>query len=206
MESVFALVDLFFVGHLPNAEHTIQTVSLTESILSIIYSIAFGISMAATAIVARRVGEKNKDEAAHSAHANNMACNWNYNNNKYSRFCFRCRYFTCIGAEQETITMGSTYTKIILLKYGDHDALSHKRNISRCRRCINGNEKFVAGKHLQHYSLSFVHSWFRACACIRIKRCCNGNSYRQRNWRMLPVVSFIQRQIQYKNTAQTFEY
>jgi len=67
MESVFALVDLFFVGHLPNAEHTVQTVGLTESVLSIIYSIAFGVSMAATAVVARRVGEKNKDEAAHSA-------------------------------------------------------------------------------------------------------------------------------------------
>src|SRR5436190_8293733 len=67
MESVFALVDLFFVGHLPNAAHTLQTVALTESVLSIIYSVAIGISMAATAVVARRVGEKNKDEAAHSA-------------------------------------------------------------------------------------------------------------------------------------------
>src|SRR6516162_7971920 len=67
MESVFALVDLFFVGHLPNAAHTLQTVALTESVLSIIYSVAIGISMAATAMVARRVGEKNKDEAAHSA-------------------------------------------------------------------------------------------------------------------------------------------
>lgn len=67
MESVFALVDLFFVGHLPDAEHTLQAVSLTESVLSIIYSIAFGLSMAATAIVARRVGEKNLDEAAHAA-------------------------------------------------------------------------------------------------------------------------------------------
>jgi len=67
MESVFALVDLFFVGHLPNAQHTVQAVSLTESVLSIIYSVAIGISMAATAVVARRIGEKNKDEAAHSA-------------------------------------------------------------------------------------------------------------------------------------------
>src|ERR1700755_2513817 len=67
MESVFALVDLFFVGHLPDSEHTLQAVSLTESVLSIIYSMAFGLSMAATAVVARRVGEKNKDEAAHSA-------------------------------------------------------------------------------------------------------------------------------------------
>lgn len=58
MESVFALVDLYFVGHLENSSFAVQTVGLTESVLSIIYSIAIGMSMAATAVVARRVGEK----------------------------------------------------------------------------------------------------------------------------------------------------
>ncbi len=66
MESIFALVDLYFVGHLENSSHAIQTVALTESVLTIIYSLAIGMSMAATAVVARRVGEKNPDEAAHS--------------------------------------------------------------------------------------------------------------------------------------------
>src|SRR6201994_3429657 len=51
MESVFALVDLFFVGHLPHSSYAIQTVGLTESVLTIIYSLAVGMSMAATAIV-----------------------------------------------------------------------------------------------------------------------------------------------------------
>lgn len=64
MESVFALVDLYFVGHLHNSSHAIQTVGLTESVLTVIYSLAIGISMAATAVVARRVGEKNPDAAA----------------------------------------------------------------------------------------------------------------------------------------------
>ncbi len=64
MESVFALVDLYFVGHLHNSSAAIQTVGLTESILAIIYSLAIGISMAATAVVARRVGEKNPIAAA----------------------------------------------------------------------------------------------------------------------------------------------
>jgi uncharacterized Fe-S cluster-containing radical SAM superfamily enzyme len=54
MESVFAIVDLYFVGHLPNSSHAIQTVGLTESVLTLIYSVAIGISMAATATVARR--------------------------------------------------------------------------------------------------------------------------------------------------------
>src|SRR4030095_13498928 len=66
MESFFALVDLYFVGHLENSSFAIQTVGLTESVLMIIYSLAIGISMAATAVVARRVGEKNPDEAAHA--------------------------------------------------------------------------------------------------------------------------------------------
>lgn len=58
MESVFALVDLYFVGHLENSSAAVQTVGLTESILSIIYSIAMGLGMGATAVVARRIGEK----------------------------------------------------------------------------------------------------------------------------------------------------
>src|SRR6187551_3576464 len=58
MESVFALVDLYFVGHLHNSSFAIQTVGLTESVLTVIYSLAIGISMAATAMVSRRVGEK----------------------------------------------------------------------------------------------------------------------------------------------------
>lgn len=62
-ESVFAVVDMFFVGKLGN--EALATVALTESVLSIIYSIAMGMSMAATALVARRVGEKNYRDAAH---------------------------------------------------------------------------------------------------------------------------------------------
>lgn len=58
MESVFALVDLYFVGHLENSSFAVQAVGLTESVLSIIYSIAMGLGMAATAVVARRIGEK----------------------------------------------------------------------------------------------------------------------------------------------------
>lgn len=66
MESVFAVVDLYFVGHLEDSSHAIQVVGLTESVLTIIYSLAIGMSMAATAVVARRVGEKKPDAAAHA--------------------------------------------------------------------------------------------------------------------------------------------
>ncbi|RDI05337.1 MATE family efflux transporter [Flavobacterium sp. AG291] len=64
MESVFALVDLYFVGHLENSSFAVQTVGLTESVLSVVYSIAIGMSMAATAVVARRIGEKDPVSAS----------------------------------------------------------------------------------------------------------------------------------------------
>jgi putative MATE family efflux protein len=64
MESVFALVDLYFVGHLEQSSYAIQAVGLTESVITIVNSIAIGISMAATAVVARRIGEKDPVAAA----------------------------------------------------------------------------------------------------------------------------------------------
>src|SRR5690606_9638599 len=62
LESVFALVDMFFVSKL--GQNAIATVGLTESVITLVYSIAIGLSTAATAIVARRTGEKNNEEAA----------------------------------------------------------------------------------------------------------------------------------------------
>src|SRR6186997_2793825 len=64
LESVFAVVDMFFVGKL--GENAIATVGLTESVITIVYSVAIGLSTAATAIVARRIGEKNPEDAAHA--------------------------------------------------------------------------------------------------------------------------------------------
>ncbi len=64
LESVFAVVDMFFVGKL--GSNAIQTVGLTESVITIVYTIAIGLSTGATAMVARRIGEKNPEGAAHA--------------------------------------------------------------------------------------------------------------------------------------------
>ncbi|MBP6511269.1 MAG: MATE family efflux transporter [Bacteroidia bacterium] len=65
MESTFAVVDIFFVGKLGSS--AVATVGLTETYLFLLYSVAMGLSMAVTAIIARRIGEKNKTDAAISA-------------------------------------------------------------------------------------------------------------------------------------------
>jgi putative MATE family efflux protein len=57
MESIFAVCDAFFVSQLHD-NSALAVVGLTESVLSLIYSLAFGLSMGATAFVARRIGEK----------------------------------------------------------------------------------------------------------------------------------------------------
>ncbi len=62
MESLFAVVDAFFVAKI--SVEAVATVGLTESVLTLIYSVAIGLSAAATAMVARRVGEGDRDAAA----------------------------------------------------------------------------------------------------------------------------------------------
>lgn len=65
MESTFALVDIFFVGKL--GASAVATVGLTETFLFLLYSVAMGLSMGVTAIVARRTGEKDMGTAGKSA-------------------------------------------------------------------------------------------------------------------------------------------
>ncbi|HKV35356.1 MAG TPA: MATE family efflux transporter [Pyrinomonadaceae bacterium] len=65
MESIFAVVDIFWVSHL--GTDAAATVGLTESLLTIIYALAIGLSIGAMAMVARRIGEGNPDGAARAA-------------------------------------------------------------------------------------------------------------------------------------------
>jgi putative MATE family efflux protein len=65
MESIFAVADVFWVAHL--GADAVATVGLTESMLTIIYTAAMGLSIGATALVARRIGEHDVEGAAHAA-------------------------------------------------------------------------------------------------------------------------------------------
>jgi putative MATE family efflux protein len=112
MESVFAVVDIFFVSHL--GKHATSTVGLTESVITIVYSLAIGISMAATAMVARRVGEKNPAAAAMAgmqsmslAMAITIAIS-------IPGFIYSEDILRFMGAEETAITSGVNYTRIIM--------------------------------------------------------------------------------------------
>lgn len=61
MESLFAVVDVFYVSQV--GTNAVATVGLTESMITLVYSVSIGLSMAVTAMVARRVGEKNTEAA-----------------------------------------------------------------------------------------------------------------------------------------------
>ncbi len=65
MESIFALVDIMFVSQV--SVNAVATIGLTESVITLVYAVAIGLSMAATAVVARRVGEKDIKGASNAA-------------------------------------------------------------------------------------------------------------------------------------------
>jgi putative MATE family efflux protein len=62
LESLFAVVDVFWVAHL--GADAVATVGLTESMLSLVFAVAMGLSLSTTAMVARRIGEKDPADAA----------------------------------------------------------------------------------------------------------------------------------------------
>jgi putative MATE family efflux protein len=112
LESVFALVDIFFVGKL--GQNAIATVGLTESVITIVYSVAIGLSTAATAVVARRIGEKDP-EAAAGAGAQSLIMSLLITL-VLSVFgiVFAGNVLSLMGASKEVVAEGTTFTRIML--------------------------------------------------------------------------------------------
>ena len=111
MESVFAVVDIFFVGRI--GKGAVATVGLTESVLAIVYSLAMGLGMAATAMVARRIGEKNEEGASHAA-AQSILISLGLTVVISLLGALLARnILQVMGASPETVASGAIYTRII---------------------------------------------------------------------------------------------
>lgn len=112
MESLFALVDAYFVSKV--SVDAVATVGLTESVITLVYAIAMGLSMAATAMVARRIGEKKPEEAAKaSVQAIFLALSISLIFSIIG-IIFAADILRMMGGSEELIASGVNYTRIMM--------------------------------------------------------------------------------------------
>jgi putative MATE family efflux protein len=112
MESVFAVADVFFVGKL--GADAVTTVGITESLMTVIYAVAIGMSIGATATVARRIGEKDPEGAARAA-VQSIALGV-LMGAAIGTFAavFGAELLAMMGASGEVIAIGSGFTRVLL--------------------------------------------------------------------------------------------
>ncbi len=111
LESVFAVVDMFFVSKL--GQNAIATVGLTESVITLLYSMAIGLSTAATAVVARRIGEKNPVAAAHAGAQSLVIALIITFFLSIAGAVFAEEILTLMGASEEVVRDGAVFTRIM---------------------------------------------------------------------------------------------
>lgn len=112
MESVFAVVDIFFVSRL--GAEAVATVGLTEAMLTLIYAVAIGFSMATTAIVARRIGEGNRKAASAAgfqAIVVSVAISIPVG---FVGIALAPELLNLMGASDEVISMGHPFTRLMI--------------------------------------------------------------------------------------------
>lgn len=112
LESVFAVVDMYFVGKL--GQNAIATVGLTESVITIIYSLAIGLSTAATAIVARRIGEKDPEAAAHAGAQSMIIATFVTIIFSILGAYYAEEILEMMGAEEDVVREGAIFTRIMM--------------------------------------------------------------------------------------------
>jgi putative MATE family efflux protein len=112
LESLFAVVDVFFVSRL--GANAIATVGLTESVLTLVFAVGIGLGMSTTAMVARRIGEKDPNGAAVSAVQAIFLGLVLSILMGVPFFIFAPRVLALMGASPAIIATGSNYTRIAL--------------------------------------------------------------------------------------------
>lgn len=112
MESLFGIVDMFFVARL--GVDSLATVALTESIIVLVFGVAMGLSMATTAFVARRIGEKDPEGAAIGA-VQAMAVGVLISALvSVAGMLFAPQLLRLMGATDSVIAVGTRYTQVLL--------------------------------------------------------------------------------------------
>ena len=112
MESIFAIVDIAYVSRV--SVNAVATIGLTESVITLVYAIAIGLSMAATAVVARRVGEKDikgARQAAMQAILLGIAVAVSIG---VAGFLYSKEILALMGGEPDLIAEGYGYTKLLI--------------------------------------------------------------------------------------------
>ena len=112
LESVFAVVDMFFVSKL--GQNAIATVGLTESFIMIVYSVAIGLSTGASAIVARRIGEKDPEAAAHAGAQSLIIALLITVLMSILGVIFAADILRLMGASKEVVRDGTVFTQIMM--------------------------------------------------------------------------------------------
>ena len=116
LEGFFAIVDMYFVGKL--GKNAIATVGLTESVITIVYSLAIGLSTAATAIVARRTGEKDPKAASEAAAQTIVIALAVSALATIAGVFFSSDILRWMGADAAVIAEGSNFTRIMFAGSG----------------------------------------------------------------------------------------
>jgi putative MATE family efflux protein len=114
LESVFAVVDMYFVSQLPDSKNAMATVGLTESVITLVYTIAIGLSTAATAVVARRIGEKNPEGAAHAGAQSIIIALLVTVLVSIIGVVYAPEILRLMGAKEEVVREGTLFTRIML--------------------------------------------------------------------------------------------
>lgn len=112
MESLFAVADVFWVSHL--GKEAVAVVGITESVMTLIYAVAIGISIAATAIVSRRIGEKEPELAAQAAGQIVVLGVLVSASIGVVLGIFAPDILRLMGAEEKVVTMGADFARIML--------------------------------------------------------------------------------------------
>jgi putative MATE family efflux protein len=112
MESIFAIVDIFFVSKL--GDKAVAVVGLTESIMTVIYAIAIGLAMGTTGIVARRIGEKHDREASMAASQSILLGIIISAIIALPGIFFGTRILAMMHAEKSVISIGGSFIRIML--------------------------------------------------------------------------------------------